>query len=95
MLLNRGDRVQIEFNSTGPVHFGLLKPTSFTYHGYYTPESTSFYFAREDDFYVREANVTRTSFEFTATKRGYHNLLFKAYMGTEGTVTLNVTRLEE
>ena len=94
ILLNQGDRIHVEFNSTGPVHFGLLKPTSFTYHGYYTPESTSFHFSRDDDFYVREANVTRTSFEFTATKRGYYNLLFKAYMGKEGTVSLNVTRLE-
>ncbi len=95
VLLNEGEGVHIEFNSTGPVHFGLLKPTSFTDHGYYSSGSTSFNFAREDDFYVREVNVTRTSFEFKAPKRGYYNLLFKAYMGTEGTVTLNVTRLEE
>ncbi|MBA7605862.1 hypothetical protein ES703_12997 [subsurface metagenome] len=94
VLLNEGEGIHIEFNSTGPIHFGLLKPNSHISHGYYDPGSTSFYFAREDDFYVREANVTRTSFEFTATKRGYHNLLFKAYTGTEGTVTLNITRLE-
>ena len=94
VLLNGGERVHIEFNSTGPVHFGLLKPNSHISHGYYYPGSTSFYFADADDFYVRETNTTRTSFEFKAPKRGYYNLLFKAYMGKEGTVTLNVTRLE-
>ncbi|MBC8498600.1 hypothetical protein ISS40_02140 [Candidatus Bathyarchaeota archaeon] len=54
----------------------------------------SFYFADADNFYVRETNTTRTSFEFKAPKRGCYNLLFKAYMGKEGTVSLNVTRLE-
>lgn len=56
--------------------------------------SMSFYFADADNFYVRETNTTRTSFEFKAPKRGCYNLLFKAYMGKEGTVSLNVTRLE-
>jgi hypothetical protein len=94
VLLNGGEVVHIEFNSTGPINFGLLKPSHHTSHGIYAPGSTSFRYEEADDFYVMETNITSTSFEFRAPERGYYNLLFKAYTGKEGTVSLNVTRQE-
>jgi len=93
VLLNPDESIRIEFNSTVPVKFGLMKPESFIYHGYYLPTDTSLSMADPEDFYIRHTEIQSLKTEFTAPERGFYNLVFKAYSGEmKGTVVLKITR---
>lgn len=93
VLLNPNETIRIEFNSTAPIKFGLMKPDAFISHGYYSPTDTSFSMADLEDFYIRHTEIQSLKSEFTAPERGFYNLVFKAYSGeTKGSVVLKITR---
>lgn len=82
ILLNEGDVVGFEFNSTKPIKFKILAPNNQTLH----------IDQKLMEWYVA-ANTTSQNGAFVALRSGEYWLVFESYYPTTSDVTLNAWRI--